>query len=259
MKNSIGWAVLLFIVSFSVSGQTTTPAYPTTEYIYVGDRALAEIHTPPDAFTDVPANADYANSADLIYADGITTGCASGQFCPTSSLTRAQMAVFIVRSIYAALNGAGNVDNFSYSPTAYFADVPAGSFGFQWIQKLYELGITSGCSSPPLDFCPNATTANWDTLVFAMRGRYCVSAGASSNCGQSATVPAPQPPYYFNDVYPGHDPYDVLAYVQAAVQQSVISTSIDGCTAGNFCEANTMTRSLSSMWFVRGILGDLSY
>ena len=152
--------------------------YPTTEYIYVGDRALAEIHTPPAVFTDVPANADYANSADLIYADGITTGCASGQFCPTSSLTRAQMAVFIVRSIYAAQNGAGNVDNFSYSPTAYFADVPSGSFGFQWIQKLYELGIHSGCSNPPLDFCPNATTANWDTLVFAMGGRYCVSVGA---------------------------------------------------------------------------------
>ena len=32
-------------------------------------------------------------------AEGITAGCASGRFCPDGSVTRAQMAVFLVRAL----------------------------------------------------------------------------------------------------------------------------------------------------------------
>jgi hypothetical protein len=33
-----------------------------------------------------------------LVADGITAGCAPGRYCPTSGVTRAQMAIFLVRT-----------------------------------------------------------------------------------------------------------------------------------------------------------------
>ena len=60
-------------------------------------------YTPPDAigiFADVPVTYWAANWIEQLYIEGITGGCASGplRYCPEASVTRAQMAVFIVRT-----------------------------------------------------------------------------------------------------------------------------------------------------------------
>ena len=36
----------------------------------------------------------------------------------------------------------------------YFGDVPPGSFGADYIEFLYTNGISGGCSSDPLLYCP---------------------------------------------------------------------------------------------------------
>jgi hypothetical protein len=59
-------------------------------------------YLPPPAsgtlFTDVPADYWAADWIEQLYAEGITSGCAAGLYCPESSVTRAQMAVFLVRA-----------------------------------------------------------------------------------------------------------------------------------------------------------------
>ena len=67
--------------------------------------------------------------------------------CPYDNVTRAQIAVFLVRS---KLGGG-------YVPPAatglIFVDVPASSFGAAFIEKLSSLGITTGCSAG--HYCPD--------------------------------------------------------------------------------------------------------
>ncbi|MFZ5820636.1 MAG: choice-of-anchor Q domain-containing protein [Chloroflexota bacterium] len=56
-------------------------------------------YTPPAAtgvFNDVPADNPFAKWIEALAAEGITGGCGGGNFCPTGTVTRAEMAVFLV-------------------------------------------------------------------------------------------------------------------------------------------------------------------
>jgi hypothetical protein len=58
---------------------------------------------PPPAtgtFTDVPASSSFAPWIEQLSNDGTTGGCATSplQYCPDASVTRGQMAVFLVRT-----------------------------------------------------------------------------------------------------------------------------------------------------------------
>lgn len=53
---------------------------------------------PPAGFDDTAAS-EHAGSIDALAAAGITLGCSETSFCPTDSVTRAQMASFLVRAI----------------------------------------------------------------------------------------------------------------------------------------------------------------
>jgi hypothetical protein len=62
--------------------------------------------TPPvpctGMFTDVPCGSQFDTWIEQLARDGITSGCAAGQFCPSSPVTRKQMAVFVERSMRGA-------------------------------------------------------------------------------------------------------------------------------------------------------------
>jgi hypothetical protein len=49
-------------------------------------------------FSDVPTNYWAAAWIKQLAAEGITAGCSAGIYCPESPVTRAQMAVFLVRT-----------------------------------------------------------------------------------------------------------------------------------------------------------------
>jgi hypothetical protein len=49
-------------------------------------------------FGDVPPNYWSAAWIKQLVAEGITTGCGGGNYCPENPVTRAQMAVFLVRT-----------------------------------------------------------------------------------------------------------------------------------------------------------------
>jgi comEA protein len=56
-------------------------------------------YTPPAAtgvFADVPVSNPFAPWIEALAAEGITGGCGGGNFCPKGTVTRAQMAVFLV-------------------------------------------------------------------------------------------------------------------------------------------------------------------
>ena len=58
-------------------------------------------YVPPDCtglYSDVPCPSFFANWIEQLGTEGITGGCGSGHYCPTSSITRGQMAVFLVKT-----------------------------------------------------------------------------------------------------------------------------------------------------------------
>ncbi|MHC4183923.1 MAG: S-layer homology domain-containing protein [Planctomycetota bacterium] len=89
-----------------------------------------------DPFNDVPYTHWACKYIKRLSERGITEGCGNNNYCPNNNVNRAQMAIFIIRALYG--------DDFIYSSTPYFPDVPSGHWAFKYIQKLYEEGITTG-------------------------------------------------------------------------------------------------------------------
>jgi len=108
-------------------------------------------YTPPPCaglFADVPCPSLYADWIEQLANEGVTAGCGNGDYCPDASVTRAQMAVFLLKTKYGS----------SYVPppwTPIFGDVPAGAFAADFIDDLYDQGIAGGCSASPLLYCPD--------------------------------------------------------------------------------------------------------
>ena len=111
-------------------------------------------------FNDVPVNAFAANYIERLYADRITAGCGNNNYCPGSPVTRAQMAVFLLRAEHGS----------SYSPppaTGMFTDVPLNHWAVHWIEQLAREGITAGCGGGK--YCPGAAVNRDQMAVFLVR------------------------------------------------------------------------------------------
>src|SRR5262249_30892950 len=58
-------------------------------------------YTPPSCvgvFPDVPCSSTFAPWIEALAAEGVTSGCGGGNFCPDNLVTRRQMAVFLMKS-----------------------------------------------------------------------------------------------------------------------------------------------------------------
>jgi hypothetical protein len=123
----------------------------------------ASTHT----FSDMPvAGKEWMEPwVDQLYAEGITTGCGPGPtFCPENPVTRAAMAVFLLRAIEGS----------SYVPPAAthtFSDMPvAGKEWMEpWVDEFHSRGITTGCSASPLNYCPETSVTRAAMAVFIDR------------------------------------------------------------------------------------------
>ena len=123
----------------------------------------------PAGFVDVDPEQWWAPFVDRLFGLGITTGCGTEpmRFCPDRSVTREQMAAFLVRAFDVA-DGHG----------VGFSDI-AGSFARGYINALAAAGITVGCSSDPLRYCPQRSVTRGQMAVFLARALGLVELPAS--------------------------------------------------------------------------------
>jgi hypothetical protein len=115
--------------------------------------------TPP--FTDVPISDGFCKYVKRMLDLSITTGCGSGNYCPTQNVTRDQMSAFIIRAV------EGNPAAGYCGSTAPFSDVPAASTFCGYIKRMTELGITTGCGGGK--YCPSQTVTRDQMAVFLAR------------------------------------------------------------------------------------------
>jgi len=96
-------------------------------------------------FSDVDAGLWWAPYAQRLSRLEITKGCATDplRYCPEKPLTRGQAASFIARAY-----------DYSTDTNPGFVDIE-GSPHADAINALYAAGITKGCATDPLRYCPD--------------------------------------------------------------------------------------------------------
>jgi uncharacterized repeat protein (TIGR01451 family) len=178
-------------------------------------------------FADVSSTDLFLPAIDLLWESSITSGCQATPpgYCPGNNITLAQMAVFVVRSVM------GN-DNFTYTATPYFTDVPATHPFFKWIQKIQDLGIALPCAAN--QYCPDTPVSRGAMAVLIVRGRY----GVSTPSNYPATP-------YFTDVGTN---YQYFPWIQKMKQLGITS----GCSATTYCPEDPVTRGQMAVFIMRG-------
>ena len=211
----------------------TTGADRTVALTVAGNTVTLTQRFTAQVFSDVdlgPSNS-FFNGTNLLVNNNITKGCQASPllYCPDQNVTRAQMAVFIVRTV---LGGGPTVDNFNYSTTPYFTDVPVTHQFFKWIQKLRDLGVTSGCTVTT--YCPDANIPRNQMAIFIIRARL----------GTGTTFTYNPTPYFTDE--PATDT-TYFKYIQKLKEIGITS----GCTVTTYCPNDPVTRGQMAVFLIR--------
>ena len=161
-------------------------------------------------FTDVPANAYYADAVSWAVLNGVTKGTSETTFSPYASCTRAQAVTFLWR---AAGSPAPK------SSAMPFTDVDADAYYHDAVLWAVEQDITNGTSDTT--FSPNATCTRAQIVTFLWRSQASPAAGA---------------------VNPFADVAD-NAYYAEAVKWAVLKGVTSGTTATTFSPNDNCTRA----------------
>jgi subtilisin family serine protease len=118
-----------------------------------------------------------------------------------------------------------------------FADIPRGYWAKKWIEAMYRNGVTSGCSSNPRQYCPEAAVTRGQMAVFLLL--------AKEAPGYSPPPCATAP---FNDV-PASNP--LCPWIKELARRGVTS----GCGGGSFCPDSVVTRDQMSVFLLSTLEG----
>jgi len=141
----------------------------------------------------VLAQVDYADvsPADPFHDDvcavgraGLTAGCGDGNYCPLDSVTRAQMAVFLLKARHGA----------AYVPPAcsgVFLDVPCPGPFADWIERLAAESITAGCGDG--NYCPDAPVSRAQMAAFLLKAEHGAGYAPPACSGLFQDVACPSP------------------------------------------------------------------
>jgi S-layer family protein len=151
-------------VTGGCSGTQYCPAASTTReqmavFVLVAKEGTG--YVPPacttPVFADVPASSPFCRWIEELARRAVVSGCGGGNYCPSSAVTREQMAVFVLRTLDPVLSPPA-------CTTPMFADVPASSPFCRWIEELARRAVVTGCGGG--NYCPTASVTREQMGVF---------------------------------------------------------------------------------------------
>ncbi len=178
-----------------------------------------------ESFPDVPTSHPFYRFVENLFHNGVTGGCGGGNYCPGNSVTRAQMAVFLLKGKH----GSG------YAPPACSATVftdepcPGGVF-VDWVNQLAAETITGGCGGG--NYCPTNPVRRDQMAVFLLKAKH----------GSSFVPPACA--HVFGDV-------DCPSPFADWIEQLAAEQITGGCGGGNYCPLNPNTRGQMAVFLVK--------
>jgi RHS repeat-associated protein len=135
----------------------------------------------PPTFTDVQLTDPDRGWIERFWALGFTGGCEAPpnqRFCPNDQLTRGEMAVFLAKAMVypggtVPDNGKAGASPYecrlNFPGDSLFQDVPKGDGRCKYVHFMYASGVTGGCSSSPLNYCPAVPVTHWMMEVFVSK------------------------------------------------------------------------------------------
>jgi len=176
-------------------------------------------------FLDVPQSQQFHAFIETLFRNGVTAGCGTGDYCPDASVTRAQMAVFLLKGEH----GSG------YAPPAcsmtLFTDVPCpGGPDVDWVNQLATEGITGGCGGG--DYCPSNPVLRDQMAVFLLKAQHGSSYVPPTCTGIFLDVPCP-------------------SLFANWIEQLSAEGITGGCGGGNYCPGNPNTRGQMAVFLVK--------
>jgi hypothetical protein len=180
------------------------------------------------SFSDVAATGTFYPFIEVLLHHGVTAGCRASEYCPADSVTRQQMAVFVLLSREGP----------SYVPPAcgvpVFDDVSAASPFCPWIEDLARRGVVGGCGGGR--YCPTGAVTRAEMAVFALATRE-----APGYAPPPCLAPA------FDDV-PSSSVF--CPWIAELARRGIVS----GCGDGDYCPGRAVTRAEIGV-FLAGTFG----
>ena len=159
------WQMSVFLSRAMADGQV--PASGTVEGMGDYDCRSGGV----SVFGDVPPTDPGCSFIHYIAAQQVTSGCGSGAFCPSNTVDRWQMAVFLAKATTdpasipttGTVPGMGDYDC-SEGGQSVFADVAPTDVACRFIHYVAAQEITAGCGGG--NYCPSNVLARDQMAVF---------------------------------------------------------------------------------------------
>ena len=165
-------------------------------------------------FSDIEGH-PFEADIEWLRLEGLTTGCGDGRYCPNASVTRAEMASFLVRALELTATGADP-----------FTD-DEGHWAEGDINRLFAAGITGGCTAT--NYCPSSIVTRQQMASFLARG---------------FDLPAAVRDYFADDDTSVH---------QTDVNRLAESAITGGCGGIRYCPTAAITRGQMAAFLHRAL------
>jgi hypothetical protein len=175
-----------------------------------------------DSFTDVPPSSAFYPYVEAILHKDVTGGCTGTAYCPGSSTTREQIAVFVLVSREPR----------GYTPppcgaAPMFSDMPAASPFCPWVEELARRGVVGGCGGGA--FCPASPATREQMAVIVLRTLDPQLIPPACDAAMFADVPASSP---------------FCPWIEELARRGVVT----GCGGGNYCPSANVSREQMSVF-----------
>jgi hypothetical protein len=216
----VGDTEITAVVPFRLPG-TLTDVVVTNADESVGTLALGWFAD----FADVDQSDGFHDYVEKVFRNGITAGCGGGSYCRDAPVTRAQMAVFLLKAEHGS--------NFVPPVCAgTFLDVTCPGPFTDWIEQLSSEGIPGGCGGR--NYCPDSAVTRQQMAAFLLKTKH------------GSTYVPPDCTGLFSDVgCPGL----FASWVEELYAEQVTG----GCSTAPllYCPANPNTRGQMAVFLVK--------
>ncbi len=229
---------------------------PFFETLSGGGGELWTLHV-GDSFSDVPRSQPFYKKIETLLHTGITSGCTATQYCPSATVSRDQMSIFIAKGIVGLgelVPAGGQVGANAYKcgpgGTSLFTDVsPTDSF-CKHVHYLAAQNVTVGCNGN--QYCPGQTVTRDAMASFIAKAVVAPGGGAAvpitysdAVTGLSYSCAAASPNIHFTDV-PASNTF--CKHIHYLWSRGIVS----GCTATTYCPSQTVTRDAMAKFLGNG-------
>lgn len=151
----------------------------------------------------------------------------------TGTVTPSQGSYYFTPAYKSYTNVTAHQTGQNYTVSIFY-DVPSTHWAFNYIERLYAAGITGGCGTNPLIYCPDGTVTRAEMSVFLLRGIH----------GSAYVPPAVGSSTGFNDVPASH-------WAAAWIKQFATEGITGGCGTNLYCPEGKASNAEMAVFLLR--------